>query len=114
LKLATVHKIRYKVSEDFIVTGNKKMIHLSKKTRQLPDRGITFPFMPANILPYLLGPNETLTWDLSMPATTAAYDYDNICDLHPGKSRSNNKPTYADSKVYYYGYRYYSPEMGGG
>ncbi len=124
------------------------MIHLSKKTRQLPDRGTTLPFMSANILPYLLGQNETLTYALSMPRTTTAYDYgccctlsnttgattinyydtgnssintgktpaiynyDDICALHQTESRSNNKATYADSKVYYYGYRYYSPELG--
>jgi hypothetical protein len=55
------------------------MIHFSEKTRQLPDTGITLPFMPANILPYLLGQNETLTHDLSMPTTTAACTYDSTC-----------------------------------
>jgi RHS repeat-associated protein len=125
------------------------MIHFSEKTRQLPDRGITLPFMPTNILMYLAGQNETLACDLSMPTTTipyaydatcstlscttaattinhydtgnssintgktpAIYDYDNICDRHQSESRSKNKSTYADSKVYYYGYRYYSPELG--
>jgi RHS repeat-associated protein len=44
--------------------------------------------------------------------TTATYNYDDICDLHPVKSRSNDKATYADSNVYYYGYRYYSPTLG--
>jgi RHS repeat-associated protein len=125
------------------------MIHLSEKTRQLPDRGITLPFMSANILAYLLGQNETLPWALSMPTTPityaydatcstlsnttgtttinnydtgnssintgktpAIYNYDAICGLHQTESSSNNKATYADSNVYYYGYRYYSPELG--
>ena len=55
------------------------MIHFSEKTRQLPDRGITLPFPPTNILPYLLGQNEILTYDFSMPTTTTSYDYDGFC-----------------------------------
>jgi RHS repeat-associated protein len=126
------------------------MIHFSEKTRQLPDIGIALPFPTTNILPYLLGQNETLTHDLSMPTTPTTYNYDgfcytlsgttaattinhydtgnsaintgktpaiynyydDICDLHQSKSKSNDKATYADSKVYYYGYRYYCPELG--
>ncbi len=44
--------------------------------------------------------------------SSSPYNYDNICGLHPCESRSTDKATYADSKVYYYGYRYYSPELG--
>jgi RHS repeat-associated protein len=110
------------------------MKYLRLENWLLPDIGIA-ALPPANILRYI--PTTTITYaydstcctlskttattinhynaansSINTAKTNTTYNYDAICDRHQSESRSNNKATYADSHVYYYGYRYYCLELG--
>ncbi|MFW6105665.1 MAG: RHS repeat-associated core domain-containing protein [Chloroflexota bacterium] len=100
---------------------------------------MTLPFVPANILTYLMGQSETLFYDFATPTTTITYEYDPTCctlsnttdattnytyysgnsSINTGKTDATynydttaHTSTYAEVQVYYYGYRYYLPELG--
>ncbi len=115
------------------------MIHFSEKTWLLPDTAMTIPFPTTNILIYVCGQNEALPWDFSTLTTTFTCEHDSTCCTFsnttgtttnyiydPGNSsmitgktdgihnygRTAHTSTCAEMQVYYYGYRYYSPELG--